>query len=160
MSDDTKLMRAKQVYNAICAAMDKENWKYTKREEDLVIETGAQGDDLPMELNIHVDAQRQLIMLLSRLPYAIPEDKRLDIAVAVSIINNKLVHGCVDFDLAKGTLYFRMTNSFMDSILGADAFKYLLYCSCQTIDDFNDKLLMLSKGIIDIPKFMELYNKE
>ncbi len=160
MTDDAKLIQAKQVYQAFCTMMDREEWNYTKREEDLIIDTGARGEDLPMDLKIRVDAERELVQVFSRLPYAIPQDKRLEIAVAVSIINNQLVHGCVDFDRASGNLFFRMTNSYRDSLISDEVYKYLLYCACQTIDSFNDKLLMLSKGIIDIEKFIELYTKD
>ena len=60
----------------------------------------------------------------------------------------------------EGLVFFRMTNSYMDSNLSSEVYKYLLYCASQTIDAFNDKLLMLSKGIIDVEQFIKLYNKE
>ena len=153
-------LAAAQVYYDLCKMLDGEGWKYKKNVEDLRIECGAQGEDLPIELNIKVDAERQLVMLLSHLPYRIPEDKRIDIAIAVSVVNNRLVDGCVDYDITTGNLFSRMTNSYMDSTIGGEVYKYLLYCACQTIDSFNDRLLMLSKGMIDIAKFIELCEKE
>lgn len=153
-------LAAAQVYYDLCKMLDGEGWKYKKNVEELRIECGARGEDLPIELNIKVDAERQLVMVLSHLPYRIPEDKRIDIAIAVSVVNNRLVDGCVDYDITTGNLFFRMTNSYMDSTIGGEVYKYLLYCACQTIDSFNDRLLMLSKGMIDIAKFIELCEKE
>ena len=74
MADEKNLARAKQAYQALCKMLDQEDWRYKKDDEKMSIETGARGDDLPIDLTIRVDAERQLVMLLSRLPYVIPED--------------------------------------------------------------------------------------
>ena len=160
MKEISKHLAAAKVYYDFCKMMDDEKWKYERNEENFSISCGAVGEDLPIELNIRVDVERQLVMVLSRLPYKIPEEKRVDVAVAVSVINNTLVDGNVEFNLESGHVFFRMTNSYMDSNLSSEVYGYLLYCACQTIDTFNDKLLMLSKGIIDVEQFIKLYNKE
>ena len=154
MADAAKQAQAEIIFEGFCQMLDQEKWHYKKDPEKLTIECGAQGDDLPMELNIHIDAERLLILLISHLPYKIQEDKRLDVAVAVSSVNNILVDGCFDYDIASGNLFFRMTNSFRDSMLGADLYKYLVYCSCQTIDEYNDKFLMIGKGMLSIEQFL------
>lgn len=145
---------ALDTFATLCQALDNNDWKYKKDEEELVIECGAQGDDLPMDINIHVDAERNVVLLLSRLPFVIQEDKRLDVAIAVSAVNNVLADGCFDYDVTNGRMYFRMTNSFIESKLSQEVFAYMLYCSCQTIDEYNDKFLMLAKGMLDMEKFL------
>lgn len=158
MSDELKQQKARQTYETLCRSMDNHDWKYEKHEDNLAISCSARGDDLPVELTVTVDADRQVVMVLSRLPMNIPEDKRIDIAIAVSVANNNMVHGCFDFNLASGRLYFRMSNSFIDSRLGEDVFFYLVLCACRTVDEYNDRFLMLSKGMIDLKKFIELDN--
>lgn len=160
MAVTKEAMKAAQVYHDFCGMLDGEGWKYQKDDENLRIECGARGEDLPIDLVIKVDVDRQLVTLISHLPYVIPQDKRIDVAVAVGVINNLLVDGCVDYDLSDGHLFFRMTNSYRGSTIDKEVYKYLLYCACQTIDGFNDKLLMLSKGIIDVQKFIALYSEE
>lgn len=145
---------ALDTFATLCQALDNNDWKYKKDEEKLIVECGAQGDDLPMEITIHVDAERQIVLLFSKLPFAIQEDKRLDVAIAVSAVNNALADGSFDYDVTNGRMYFRMTNSFMDSVLSEEVFAYMLYCSCKTIDDYNDKFLMLAKGMLDMEKFL------
>jgi len=152
MEDKTQL--ALDTFATICMALDENDWKYKKDGENLVIECGAQGDDLPMDLTIKVDARRQFVMLFSRMPFVIQEDKRLDMAVAVSAVNNALADGCFDYDVLTGRMYFRMTNTFMESKMDREVFTYMLYCSCQTIDEYNDKFLMLAKGMLDMEKFL------
>lgn len=75
-----------------------------------------------MEINIKVDSDRQLIVILSHLPFVIPENKRLDATVAVSVVNNKLVDGSFDYSIADGHMFFRMTSSFNESEIGNELF--------------------------------------
>lgn len=151
---DEKLERAQKVYGTLCSTLDSHEWHYKKNEEKLSIDCGAQGEDLPMEITIKVDAERQLIMLLSHLPFVISEDKRLDVAIAVSAVNNKLVDGSFDYDIAAGHMFFRMTSSFIESDIGNELFTYMLMVSCHTIDEYNDKFLMLGKGMMSIEDFI------
>ena len=152
---DEKLERAQKVYETMCSTLDSHEWNYKKNEEMLSIDCGAQGEDLPMEIIIRVDAERQLIMLLSLLPFVISEDKRLDMAIATSVANNGIVDGCFDFDVANGRMFFRMTSSFIESEIGSDLFTYMLMVSCHTIDEYNDRFLMLGKGMMSIEDFMK-----
>lgn len=154
MDEQKKLEQAKATYATLCQALDAHKWRYKKHEEDLVIECGAQGDDLPIELNIRVDADRMLVLLLSHMPFVINEDKRLDVAIAVSAINNVLVDGCFDYSVASGRMFFRMTNSYIESKIGEDVFAYMVFCACKTIDDYNDKFLMLAKGLMSVEQFV------
>ncbi|MBR6742530.1 MAG: hypothetical protein IKM09_03700, partial [Clostridia bacterium] len=93
-------------------------------------------------------------MLISHMPFVIHEDKRLDVAIAVTALNNRLVDGCFDYDIKSGHMFFRMTNSFIDSRLDEEVFAYMLFCACKTIDDYNDKFLMLDKGMLSLEQFL------
>ncbi|MBE6960789.1 MAG: hypothetical protein E7448_08755 [Ruminococcaceae bacterium] len=150
--------QAQAVFGQICQTLDAHDWKYQKNEEKLMISCSARGDDLPMELNIRVDAQRSVVVLFSHMPFAIQEDKRLDVAVAITVINNALADGCFDYNIADGNLYFRMSNSFEDSTLSQAVFAYMLFASCQIIDEYNDKFLMLAKGLISVQDVLAALN--
>lgn len=156
MADLMDLENAKAVFQTLCQMLDKDDWHYKKDEEKLYVNCGARGEDLPMELDIHVDAERMMVILLSHMPFDIQEDRRLEVAIGITAINDHLVHGCFDFNVNNGNLLFRMANSFMDSKMGEDAMHYLVYCACQTIDEYNDKLMMLAKGILPIEQFLKV----
>lgn len=156
MDDTQNLQHAQAAYATLCQALDDHNWHYEKDLEKMTIRCEAHGDDLPMSILIRVDPNRQLATLYSFLPFNANEDKRLDMAVAVSVINDRLVDGSFDYDIESGRIVFRMTSSFLESVLSKEVFSYMLFCSCQTIDDFNDKLLMLGKGMVDLNKFLEM----
>ena len=159
MDNIAKMEKARSVFGTVCRALDNREWNYKKDEEALKIECGARGEDLPMELTINVDADRMVVLVLSHIPFIIPEDKRLDAAIAVAAVNNRLVDGCFDYDIKSGHLFFRLTNSYMDSMIGEDVFFYMVLCSCQTIDEFNDKIFMLAKGMLSMEQFLAAINK-
>lgn len=154
MAEIKNLELAKATFETLCKSLDAQDWHYKKDEEKLIIECGARGEDLPMDFNVHVDADRMIVSLLSFLPFKIQEDKRLEAAVAVCAINNVSIDGCFDYDVATGNLFFRMTNSFLESVLDEEVFKYMLILSCQFVDKYNDKFLMLSKGMITLEQFL------
>lgn len=154
MAEQIKTEQAKNVFATLCRSLEKNNWSFSKDEDNMTVECGAQGDDLPMEISIQVDAERQVAVLLSHMPFLIKENKRFDVAVAVSAINNALVDGSFDYNVTDGRMYFRMTNSFIESDIGEEVFAYMLACSCRTIDEYNDKFLMLSKGMVSLEQFI------
>lgn len=152
--DDEKIKRAQKVYGTLCAALDSNELHYDKDEDDLSVECGIQGEDLPMKIKIKIDSGRQLILLLSHIPFVVPEDKRLDVAIATCVVNNKLVNGSFDYDVEDGHMFFRMTNSFIDSEIGNELFSYMFAVSCHTIDEYNDKFFALGKGFMSIDDFI------
>ena len=151
---DEKYTTAKVVYDTACEALTERGWKYEGDLETLRIKTGAVGEDLPMEIIIDVNADRQLFLVISPLPLKVPEDKRVDLAVAISVINNQLIDGSFDYDMRDGKILFRLTSSFIDSKISKEAITYMIMCSCSTIDDYNDKLLLLAKGMLSLEQFL------
>ena len=145
MAEESNLKQAKVAYKSLCEMLDDNKWHYTKDEAKLRISCNAQGEDLPMSIRIDVDADRQLVILLSEMPFAIPEDRRTAMAVAVSVANYGIVDGNFDYDYTDGTILYRMTSSFMDSLVGKEMFNYMLMCACYTIDAYNDKFFMVAK---------------
>lgn len=154
MDERKKMEQAKAAYETLCQTLDSHQWKYNKIEGELAISCGVQGEDLLMDIKVKVDADKMIVLLISHLPVVVPENKRLDVAIAVSVINDELVHGCFDYDVTSGHIFFRMTNSFMESKMSEAMFTYMLYCSSETIDEYNDKLLMLAKGMLSMEQFL------
>ena len=152
MIDEKKMELAKQVYQTLCRAIEKREWKYDKNEEELIVNFGVNGDDVPMQFIILVDAERQL---MSPLPFKMSESNRMEGAIAVCAASFALADGSFDYDLSDGTVLFRMTASFRESLIGEGLFQYLISCSCATIDKYNDQFLALDKGIVSITDFIE-----
>lgn len=145
MADENKLKQAKTAFTTLCKMLDEKEWNYKADEENLAITCGARGEDLPMEIEIRVDPERLLVILLSDMPFKVPEDRRAQLALAVTVANYGLVDGSFDYNFLDGRILFRMTSSYRDSLVGKDMFEYMLMCSCVTIDNYNDKFLMVVK---------------
>lgn len=157
MAETNKMAIAKTVYADLCSALEKRDWHFQKHDEDLVITYGVSGEDLSMDFIFKVDADRQLLRVLSRLPFTVPEDKRMDLAIATCVATNAIVDGSFDYDIKKGTILFRMTASFRESKIGNGLFDYLVGCSSHTVDLFNDEFLALCKGLMSLSDFIKLH---
>lgn len=156
MADQHNLELTKKMYETMCAALDARQWKYRRNDEKMALEYLVNGEDLPMRFIIRFDAERTMVRFLSPMELTVKEDKRLEVAVAVSMINNRLADGCFDFDVTDGTLRFRVCNSFRDSVLSDEVFLYLLTLGIRVVERYNDKLFMLATGVISLEKFIEL----
>lgn len=151
---DIKRQMGQNVYDTICKMFDEKGFHYKRFDEDLAINCTVRGDDIPMELIFMVRADRQIVQLHSPMPFTVPEDKRVDIALATTVVNNMLIDGSFDFDFSKGKISFRLTASYIESILGKELFEYMLMVSAATIDEYNDKFMMMAKGMMSFEQFL------
>lgn len=156
MSEELDLQKAKQVFATIVNLFERNNWSFEKIEDKLMIKTGFNGEDIPLDCTIFVKPKNQVVQIISVLPFKMPEDKRVEGAIAVSVANYGLVDGCFDFDMKDGEIYYRLTSSYRGGLPDASLFEYMIWCALSTVDDYNDRFFMLAKNMIDINKFMEL----
>lgn len=155
MAEEMKNAQAAKVYETLCAALDAREWKYTKEEERLLVRFGVSGDDLPMDFVIVVDAERQLVRLMSLLNFKFKEEKRVEGAIATCAANFGMADGSFDYDITDGAVVFRMTESFRQSTLGEGFFQYMISCACAMVDGYNDKFLAISTGILSVQDFVK-----
>ncbi len=156
MAQEINMERAYEVYSSIIKHLDKMGWTYEQHDEDLVINTGVKGDDLPIEFIIVVNAKNQVVQFISKLPFNMEEDKRVEGAIAISVANYGLVDGSFDYDISDGEIRYRVTCSYRGSDLSGDLIDYIIAVGVMTVEDYNEKFFMLSKGVIDVKQFIEL----
>lgn len=154
MADENKIASAKKVYDTLCTAIENRGWHFGKDEEKLVVHFDVSGEDIPMRFIIVVDAQRQLVRLMSPMAFKMSENKRMDGAIATCVASYGLADGSFDFDLEDGTIVFRMTASFLESTIGEGLFQYMISCACAVVDRYNDKFLAIDKGLMSISDFI------
>ena len=106
---------ALQVYKAFQAHLDKNKLKYDAHDEDLVISMTVHGEDLPMSTVIRVIEDRDVAQVLCYCA-KVPEDKRIDVAVAVAVANYGMINGSFDYDISDGELRFRVTHNYTDGV--------------------------------------------
>lgn len=155
MADQKQLKNAETVYKTLCETMDDRGWKYEKDPEKLIIHFIVTGEDIPMHFLVHIDPERELIRLLSQMPFAFSEERRMEGAIATCQTNYKIADGNFDYDFKTGDVYFRLTSSFRESLISKDLLNYMVGISCFAVDDFNDKFLMIEKGVLSIEDFLK-----
>lgn len=154
MADANEMTLALTVYHDLCAALERRQWKFERHDEDLVVTFSVRGEDIPMDFVFAVDEKRQLLRVFSKLPLTVPEDKLMDLAIATCAASSVLVDGSFDYDITTGAIVFRLTASFRQSRIGDGLFQYLIDCSCDIVDTFNDKFFALGKGLISVNDFI------
>lgn len=156
MIDEKDLKQAQAVYSTLCEHLDEHKLKYDKKEDKFSVFFTLQGEDLPIDINITVDTERDIIILMSHMPFAVPEDRRASVGFAVSMINCKLVGGSFDYNHFDGDIIFRFTTSYRGSLIGKELFGFMIGCSFNTIDEYNDKLFMVTKIEMTLAQIAEL----
>ena len=150
---------ARKQFNTLIDMMNSNELKFTKHEDDLSISSGFITEDLPVEYFIRIDAEIEMAVFISKLPFTMPEEKRVDGAIAVCVANNGIVNGNFDYDINDGEIVFRLTTSFKSgSVLSEDLFEYMIMASASMVDRYNDKFFMLAKGMMNIQQFIEQEN--
>ncbi|MBQ4066721.1 MAG: hypothetical protein IJD22_03645 [Clostridia bacterium] len=148
MENEIALQLARETVDRMCSALDGGGWQYTKGEDLLSIEFEVEGEDLPMSFNVSANPENSVLTLRSPLPITVPADRRIDMALAVCKINTRLNDGCFQYDMKNGLLYYCMTCGYTDSIMGNGAFLYEIFNSCAMVEEYNDRLLLVSEGVI------------
>ena len=152
---ELNMAKAKETYAILCKMLDDGDWKYKKIEEDLVISAGIKGDDFPIEFIMRVNPRSEVISFISWMPFKVEESKRIDMALAVCAANYGMVDGSFDYDITDGTILFRLTSSYRESIISPELLEYMIMVSASTVDEYNDKFFMISKGMLTVQQFIE-----
>lgn len=150
---------AKNVFRTIIKAFDSEDYKYTVNEEELTVTITFKTDDLSATFKFIVDAERDLVRLLSFLPLSFSEEKRVDGALATVVANHNMINGSFDFDLSDGEIVFKMTTSYRGGVIDEACILYMLNVSLNMVDRYNDRFYDLSLGKMDLKEFIDKENE-
>ena len=148
-------MDGKAVYNTLIKMLDAKEWNYKRHDEDLVITTGVRGEDLPMDIILRVLTKLEVVQFISTLPFKMPEDKLVEGAIAVCTANHRMINGSFDYDLSDGEIRFRMASGYSGCEISEDMLYRMLMVGASTVDHYNDKFFMISKGMLSIKDFIE-----
>ena len=155
MAEELDMQKAKEVFDLLTKTLDNGDWKYEKNEEDLFIRSGIKGDDFPIKFVIEINPKIEVVRLFSTLPFNMPDEKRVDGAIAVCVANYGLVAGAFDYDLSDGEIRFRLSSSYRKSTLSPELFEYMIYFSSSIIDRYNDKFFKIANDMMTVQQFIE-----
>lgn len=155
MTDSNKLKQAQTVYKSMREMFDSRGLQYEAEDENLAIYSGAKGDDLPVGIRMQVDPDRMLIVSHSQMPFDVPENRRLEMAIAISRANYGLPDGDFDYDFMTGNIVFRMTCCYRDSLIGCELFEYMFVVTYGIVDEYNDLLEKVATTDMTVDEIMK-----
>lgn len=144
-------------FAALIQSLENKKLKYSVESEDndrAHVKISFTGNDLPMTLHILLRADRQIVSVISAMPFRIREEVRRDAAIAVTYANHGLIDGSFDMNMETGEIRFRLTSSFHNTLLHESLYQYLIYVSADTVDRYNDRFMMLNTGDMDLQGFI------
>ncbi|MBQ4071017.1 MAG: YbjN domain-containing protein [Clostridia bacterium] len=157
MATDKEMKNALEVFATLKETLDARNWTYDAEEDELRIHLGVNGDDIPMRFIFICDAERQLLRILSFLPFEFDSEKRVLAAISTAMVNYDLVEGSFDTSIENGNILYRINTSFRDSIISVDLIDHMIDIACFTVDKYNEGFYELNSGKIGIEEFMMKY---
>lgn len=149
---------ARQLYENFCKHMDSHRWVYEKDDANLSINCQVTGEDLPFMFHVRIDERLKILCVYTTLLPDIPEDKRLEVAVAVNAINNRTLDGSFDFGFNNGMLVYRITTSYRDIVITPFIMEHMIGISGHYVDRYNDKFANLVTGKMTIDEFIAFVN--
>ena len=144
MTDVNK--QAQAVFKTVCDYLDEHEWKYDKNDDSLGISLVTRGDDLPIPILMRINPQLAVLSFYGTMTFAVPEDMRVAMTVAVTAATHCLVDGGFDYDVKTGKILFRVTTTYKDSLIGKSVVEYMLGLTCVMTDEFNDKFYQKKMG--------------
>lgn len=153
MTDEKKQIQL--ILDTLCKVLNKQELEYFIDEQELVINCTAYKDDSQIDFSFRINPEKKLILLISHIPCTVPQEKTADLAAAICFINNFTANGCFDFDVHTGNIFFRMTNGFLESLIGEDVFEYMISCSLDTIDEYSEQFIMLTEDLMSFEEFFD-----
>lgn len=156
MSDEEKNIKANAIFEDICGTLSAMGRTFLRKtDKDYAVDFNVPSNDIPIRIIISLDVENERIKLESCLPINILPEKHFDIALAVNEVNCIIVNGSFDFDCIDGSLFFKMANSYKNSELNTELYKYMIETARETVDLYNDKFLKVARNLISLREFLK-----
>lgn len=155
MADNKLIARADEVYDILVSELDSREWHYDEDREKRTIRFSVSGKQMTVAYDFKIDADRQLILLNSLLPFDIKEGKSGDFMLAVCRTNSSLPDGRFRLYLENDAVSFDMTCSYIESLIGEELFEYLINYTLFIVDRYGPRLKDLNDDVIDVQKYID-----
>lgn len=156
---EANMIKAKQMYARVVEAFGGKGWRYQEHEDDLRVDISFGTDDLPVEMRVRIYPKIEAICVTAPMSFKMPEDKRLDGAIAVCVANYGLICGGFDYDINDGEISIRLSLLYTDTDVSCEAITDMIGLTVSTSDNYNDKFFMLAKGMMTIEDFVAKENE-
>lgn len=108
--------------------------------KDGMIILSAMGDDLPIGMLIVADDSNYTLNIYCYLMFDIPTDARAKLIPELNTINNSINNGAFYMDDNEPKIYFKIVQSYIDSLPSVRTVKHLVMIAFETVDVNDGKL--------------------
>ena len=155
MATEKGLQEAKALYEQVCEVLDSINLRYQKVEDDFIVHAVMMRKNALFSIHIVVDIDRKLIRACSIPAVEFCKEKRIDAALAICGLNDRMADGCFVFDATDGSVLFRAAMSYRESLIGEEAIVYLFHLAKHMAEKYSPRLEQLDSGSISLEEFLE-----
>ena len=145
---------ASDVYQLFIKHCDEHQIPYEKHDDNLTLKINVRGEDLPQPTVVYVIERANVVMIRSPFPFSIPEDKRPEAAIGITIANYGMINGCFEMDMRDGEIGYKIAQGFHDIDFSDEMISYMFTLAFTTTDKFNDKFFGLAMGMFSLEQFI------
>ena len=140
---------AQAVYDTMIRALKGIDWKFQEL-GDHVIRYTYTGKDFPMDFLVMIRDKADMVLFRTVMPCRIPDDKMTEALLATHMANNKFRMGEFVLDFERKQVSFALNPLYEDATPREEWFIYLMQLAHMVADEYNDKFMMLAKGMISL----------
>ena len=132
MAGINEVKAAREVYARLVEAVLSECGEAERKDAALLVRSRLPGEDA-VTFAAAVRPRYETVSLFAPLPIRVPASRKEEVFAAVIRLNHGLAEGLFDCDPDKGTVGFRMTQSYSGAALSADTFRRFLKTSAEAV---------------------------
>jgi hypothetical protein len=123
-------------FEDLVECLNEDGVNFASREQDGAIMAGFGGEHGPVHLLARVDGERNVLALTFRLPLTVPEEKRIEMAEAITRANYGIVVGNFEMDMRDGELNYKVAVPIDDAMLSQAQFRHCMGAALRTIQRY------------------------
>ncbi len=131
--------KEEKIYKNIRGALEEMDLQYESKEDGTVV-LSAMGDDNPIGMIVTVDKDNLTLNIYCYLLFDIPEDARKKLVPELNTLNNTINNGGFFMADWEPKIYFKIVQSYFDSIPSVNTVKHLMTIAFKTVDINDGKL--------------------
>ena len=154
--------RSHEVFNTIKSCFENQGWTYSLLDREFTLKTGFTNEGKHTDIIIRLDTEKSLIQIYSDLNFKVPNEKMLDVCIAISIVNPFVANGSFECNVLEGMVLFKVAQSYMGGCtVTEELIDYMIAISLVSIQDYSDSLSAIANGTLELEDFMrQFYNEK
>lgn len=144
----------KKIGDLVCDAIAKKGYKYDimSYEDSFDIFFNDYGEDQLLNYHFEIVGNPKIVVLTCKLPF---ESKKIDMAMATSVVNDFLINGGFDYDISNGGITYRIATCWTDEIKDSEPFLYLIEKAQEDIKTYGSMLKDVHENKLDYNSLKE-----